>query len=252
MAKSAARKPPAPVKADRSGVLIATCMVALLIATIVVYKVAQQRSAPAPKRAAPSVSDSSASPALRAAATAIGFHTSTEPGVGLVESEPASSAPTPPSSGMLAVGAQAPTFTLKNPQGHAFTFPVAGKATLIEFFAPWCPHCQAEAPHLRALANSLDTAKVAFESVNADSETAPSVFAFHSYFGLPYPALVDVNGTPGSFSTGPGSIGRAAAAYGLLAYPAFYIVAPDGRIAWRSNGEQPDVLLRQELLKAAG
>jgi thiol-disulfide isomerase/thioredoxin len=252
MAKPAARKPSAPARPDRSGIWIATALVALLIATVVVYKVSQQRSAPAPKPSAPSAVDRSASAKLRAAAAAVGFHTSTEPGVGLVESEPASAAPSPASSHLLAVGAQAPSFTLKTPQGQPFTFPVPRKVTLIEFFATWCPHCQAEAPHLHKLADSMDPAKVAFVSVNADSETAPSVFAFHSYFGLPYPALVDINGTTGSFDTVPGSIGKAAAAYGMQYYPTFFIAAPDGRIAWRSDGEQPDVLLRQELLKAAG
>ena len=87
-------------------------------------------------------------------------------------------------------------------------------------------------------------------SVNADGETAPSVFAFHRYYGLQYPALVDSSSQPGSFNA-QGAAGPVTSAYHVAAYPTFYIVGPQGRIAWRSDGEQPDALLRQELSKAS-
>jgi hypothetical protein len=38
--------------------------------------------------------------------------------------------------------------------------------------------------------------------------------------------------------------------YGLQAFPTFYVVAPTGKITWRSDGEQPTALLRQELERA--
>ena len=38
--------------------------------------------------------------------------------------------------------------------------------------------------------------------------------------------------------------------YRVREFPTFYVIAPDGRIAWRSAGEQPDKLLRLELRKA--
>ena len=81
-----------------------------------------------------------------------------------------------------------------------------GKAVLLELFATWCPHCNAEAPHLRTLANAPGP-KIAFVSINGDGETAPSVFAYHRYFGLPFPALLDPSTQPGSFSS-PGGSGQ--------------------------------------------
>ena len=75
----------------------------------------------------------------------------------------------------------------------------AGKALLIEFFATSCPHCQAEAPHLQGLYKTLDTSRQQMVSINADSEGAPSVYAFHRYFGLPYPALLDLGPRAGSW-----------------------------------------------------
>ena len=71
---------------------------------------------------------------------------------------------------------------------------------LLEFFATWCPHCQAEAPHLSKLARELKPQGVEFVSVNADSEDAASVFAYHRYFGLPFPSLVDPGQPTGSFT----------------------------------------------------
>ena len=126
----------------------------------------------------------------------------------------------------------------------------AGKIEVAEVFAYWCPHCNAEAPHLRALYQSLPKSRYAFLSVNGDGEDPASVFAYHRYFGLQSPALLDPGGNPGSFHQ-PGTPGRVSTAYHLQYFPTFYVIDPTGRIAWGSDGEQPDALLRQELTRAA-
>ena len=207
-----------------------------------------------PKTAAPaaaSPTDRNASAALVSAAAAVGFHPTTEPGVGEIEGQPITAATPPANSGLLATGSTAPLFTLKTPQGQKVSLAgYRGKAVLLEFFATWCPHCNAEAPHLRKLAASLGKNKVAFISVNADGETAPSVYAFHRYYGLPYPALLDPSSQPGSFK-GEGAPGHVSTAYRVQSFPTFYVINPRGRIAFATDGEQPDALLRQELLKAA-
>ena len=56
-----------------------------------------------------------------------------------------------------------------------------------------------------AVRDSLPKRKVAFVSVNADGETAPSVFAFHRYYGLQYPALVDSELPAGQLQPAGGS-----------------------------------------------
>ena len=149
-------------------------------------------------------------------------------------------------------GRNAPPFTLETPTGRKVSLDdYRGRTVLLEFFATWCPHCAAQTPYLRELAKSMDPSKYAFLSINADGEDAASVFAYELYFGLPFPALLDPSSDPGSFSS-PGSAGPVSAAYEVGYFPTFYVIDPNGRITWRSDGEQPTALLRQELRRAAG
>jgi peroxiredoxin len=157
-----------------------------------------------------------------------------------------------PSATLLPVGIVAPDFTLSTPNGtkvHLADY--RGKAILLEFFATWCPHCQAEAQHLLRLYQGLPNADFAFLSVNADSEDAGSIHAFGRYFGLPWPELLDQGSPAGSFAQagGPGQVTQS---YGIGLYPTFFIIDKKGKIAWRSDREQPDTLLLQQLQNASG
>jgi hypothetical protein len=87
-------------------------------------------------------------------------------------------------------------------------------------------------------------------AVNADGEDRASVFALHRYFGLQYPALLDPGPQPGSFHQ-QGAAGPITNAYRVDFFPTFYVLDRAGRITWRSDGEQPDALLREELVRAA-
>ncbi len=241
--------PPGPAGKAVSWVLTIGVVMAIVLGTL--YLLNHRNEAPPPKRASTvSAADRNAPKALIAAANRIGFHTITEPGTGLIESQPASAAVPPSTSDLLKPGTTAPPFTLKTPQGQTVSLSdFHGHPLLLEIFATWCPHCQAEAPHLRALANQLQPKGARFVSINGDSETAPSVFAFHRYFGLPYPALLDPGHPTGSF-TRSGGAGPVSSAYQLRAFPTFYVITPSGKVYWASDGEQPDALLRQKLLAA--
>jgi thiol-disulfide isomerase/thioredoxin len=192
--------------------------------------------------------DRNASPALVAAAEAIGYRPAKKSDS--VERGPISGAPSVP-GGLLPLGSVAPAFTLRTPAGAPLRLEsLHGKAVLLEFFATWCPHCAAEAPHLARLARSLPAKRYAVVGVNADSEDAASVFAYHVWFGLPFPALVDHRS---SSVTWPehGAIGPVSSRYAVDRFPTFYVLDRNGEIAWRSSGEQPDALLRRQLERAA-
>jgi len=242
-----------PPAADRTRSLwIITGVVFLVLVGTVSVLAMMHRTGPGPPPAKnPGLGDASASPALVKAADQVGFHTVTEPGVGQIEDDPASAADGPSNPDLLKAGTQAPAFTLKTPQGDPVSLAsLGGKAVLLEFFATWCPHCQAEAPHLAKLARELKPQGVEFVSVNADAEDAASVFAYHRYFGLPFPSLLDPGQPTGSF-TQQGGRGPVSTAYNVESYPTMYVINPHGTITWASDGEQPDALLRQLLLKAA-
>jgi peroxiredoxin len=237
--------------AERLRLIWAATGALVVVLGIVVGALLVTRSTSTPPPAASSAVDKNAPAALVKAADAVGFQPTTEPGVGQIEGQPASAAQPPSTPNLLPVGAKAPAFALKTPEGQSVSLAsLRGKAVLLEFFATWCPHCNAEAPHLRQLYGSLPKDRYAFVSVNADGEGAASVFAFHRYFGLPFPALLDPSSQPGSFHR-QGAPGAVTQAYRVGAYPTFYVLDPSGRITWRSDGEQPDALLRLELAKAA-
>ena len=254
--KAERRKAPPPVGKSPStlsqrSVLFGTVGLVAVIGIVVGVLLATRPGSNAPPPAASSAADKNAPASLVKAADAVGFYPTTEPGTGTVEDQPASAAPPTYSQTLLPVGSIAPNFSLKTPTGETVNLSdLRGKAVLLEFFATWCPHCNAEAPHLQRLYASLPKSGYAFASVNADGEDAASVFAYHRYHGLSFPALLDPSGMPGNFHK-PGAGGPVTTRYGIGAYPTFYVIDPHGRITWRSDNEQPDALLRAELRQAA-
>jgi thiol-disulfide isomerase/thioredoxin len=238
----------------RARVVSAGVLAVCLVAVVVVGAVLATQPVRSPLRAVTiPAADRAASPALLRAAEAVGFEPRTEPSAGgPVEDDPLTSASAPAAAGLLAVGTLAPAFALRTATGVRVSLSAyRGRTLLLEFFATWCPHCDAEAPHLESLSRSLPAGRYAFLAVNADGETAPSVLAYHIYFGLGFPALLDPSSRPGSFSN-PGGRGAVTVAYRVRSIPTFYVVAPDGRIAWDAQGEQPDLRLRAELERAGG
>jgi peroxiredoxin len=249
--------PPPPVgksrpRDNRQLLIAGAAALAGIVAVVVVVLVVTSGGSKTPPPAAATGADKSAPAALVAAANKVGFHPNTEAGVGTIEDKPVSAAGPPSNPNLISVGAKAPDFTLKTPQGQSYSLSqYRGKQTvLIEFFATWCPHCDAEAPHLHDLYASLPKGKFQFLGVNADGEDAASVYAYHRYFGLQFPALLDPSSQPGSFKQ-PGAAGPVTTQYQVQSFPTFYVVDKHGVIQWRSDGEQPDALLRQQLLAAA-
>ena len=250
------RIPPLPLGPGRSAMskrarlALAGVLAGVVVGLVVAGALIARSSGRAPGRVVTiPAADRNAPPALVRAAEAVDFRPATAPGVGKAEDEPASEAKEL-TGGLLPVGSAAPAFTLRTPAGEPVSLKaLRGKAVLLEFFATWCPHCAAEAPHLRALFSSLPRSKVAFVAVDANGEDAPSVFAYHVYFGLPFPAVLDPGSSTVTFPA-HGRVGPVSRSYGVGVYPTFYVLDPGGRVTWRSGGEQPDALLGQELRRA--
>jgi peroxiredoxin len=241
-------------------VITAALVVVVIAGAVILYVRASGRAAPAASSAAlPSTAGKDgAAPAgsavtdLEKAADAVGFQVTTGANVGVIENMPSDTTLVAPSGTLLPVGSTAPDFTLSAPDGKLVKLSqYRGKTVFLEFFATWCPHCQAEAPHLLQVYNSLPSSNVVFLSVNGDSEDAASVHAFTRHFGLPWGVYLDPGSPAGSFSQ-QGGVGPVSRAYGLALFPTFYVIDPRGRIAWRADREQPDSLILAKLRDVSG
>lgn len=135
-----------------------------------------------------------------------------------------------------AIGAAAPDFSAKAKDGSTITkADIAGKPTLIVFFASWCPHCQAEAPKLKALAEANPDLKLVFLGVGYN-DTQKDIYDFQTKFSLPVPTYDDG--------------GKAASVYGITSYPTLVAVNKGGIISDRDTGEVSQDRLNALVAKA--
>lgn len=98
-----------------------------------------------------------------------------------------------------------------------------GKVVVINFWASWCEPCRDEMPALQA-ASDLAGADVVFVGVGAKTDREDEARAFAAEFGITYPIGRDTEG-------GDRVNGAIQTAYRVFAFPATYIVDPDGDIA---------------------
>ncbi|MDQ3930982.1 MAG: redoxin domain-containing protein [Chloroflexota bacterium] len=138
----------------------------------------------------------------------------------------------------LEVGTSAPDFTLPGVDGNTYKLSdYRGKVVLLEFMAPWCPHCQGDAPIFNQVATNFQGKDVQLLAVSATPDNkdrnGPISMAdmtwFRDTFSVNYPMLFDQ------------SLG-AANAYKVYYYPTVYIVDKEGKIAKFVLSEQGNPL----------
>lgn len=131
---------------------------------------------------------------------------------------------------LLQPGTPAPDLALTAEDGTFYTLEQfkGRQYVLLEFFASTCPHCQHSVANLKLLHQHPGDA-LQILAINAgDKLQNPSTSkAFKEAFKIEYPilewptrALVD--------------------SYGVHGFPTFYLVAPDGTIAWVREGTLRD------------
>ena len=153
----------------------------------------------------------------------------TGPGADLTATAVAA-APVPPDYNLtpIPVGATAPDFSLPAADGKTYSLSqFQGKVRLVEFFAPWCPHCQADAPifgqiydmypDLAMLAVSASKYGKNYENNDDSPITMADLTWFQSQYNVKYPMLFDPN-----LAT--------ASTYGVTVYPTVYIINADGLV----------------------
>lgn len=143
---------------------------------------------------------------------------------------------------MLHAGNIAPHFTLKDLNGKSYTLAAQrGHPVLLEFFATWCPVCQAEAPVMAKLTKNYQSKGVRVWSVMSspygrnyeDSgrkdltlATASDLNWYAKQFNVRHPQLVDP-----SFS--------ATNRYGVSSTPGIFVVDSAGMLSYAQAGERP-------------
>lgn len=134
----------------------------------------------------------------------------------------------------LGVGSAVPGFSLEDTEGETISLEsLQGKPVVIAFFAPWCPHCQDEAPRLSQIHGEYGD-RVHIVSISAtpygkDYGQSSSRIAQHpritmddlkwfkEEFGVTYPLLFDPSVEIGT-------------AYQIASFPTTYFLDADHRV----------------------
>lgn len=123
---------------------------------------------------------------------------------------------TDPSVAAAVVGAPAPDFELKTPEGVPVRLSdLRGRFVVLNFWATWCGPCRLEMPDLEARAVAYAD-RLTVLGVNFD-ESPEEVEVFREDLGITFPLLLD-----------PG--GRVQRLYRVLGYPTTFFVDEQGTI----------------------
>lgn len=155
--------------------------------------------------------------------------------------------------GLLAVGTTAPAInglTAADGKTYSLAQYKGQKVVVLEFFAPWCPHCQNETTALKQLQQEYgDNVQVLavsaspygrnYEQGDKSAISMSDIQWYSTTFGLNYPSLFDPSL-------------KAANDYGIQGFPTQYIVNKQGVITYAGSGEMSYASLQQQVNQALG
>ncbi|WP_163859934.1 peroxiredoxin family protein [Paenibacillus elgii] len=140
----------------------------------------------------------------------------------------------------LKIGQQAPDFELPLLDGRTVKLSdYRGRTVVLNFWATWCPPCQAEMPHMQQVHAEQESNGVTILGVNATSTevSEPVVRAWVKEWGLTFPIVLDRQGEVGK-------------AYRVNAYPATFVIDAQGTIREKHPGPMNKEMLEQAIGKA--
>lgn len=135
----------------------------------------------------------------------------------------------PNDKGLIPLGSQAPNFSAETVDGGKVSLEDSGdyQATMLVFFATWCPHCQKEAPIISELESQYEDLGVVMVGID-NRDNSGKVREFVNRFRIESPTFYQ----PSLGST-----------YRVSGYPTIYVLDGSGEIVAAHSGEVPrDVL----------
>jgi len=131
---------------------------------------------------------------------------------------------TPNDEGLIPVGDKAPSFTAETVgRGSVSVGEGGAPATMLIFFATWCPHCQDEAPVLSELEGQYDGLRMIM--VGIDGEDNPEkVREFVEEYDIESPAVYEP------------TLGFE---YRVSGYPTTYVLDENNEVIGAHSGEAP-------------
>ena len=119
----------------------------------------------------------------------------------------------------------APDFSLPDTSGSMHSLSdYRGKVVIINFWTTWCPPCREELPSMNSAWHNIRDEGVAMLSLNM-GEDEDTIFIFSADYPTDFPVLMDQSG-------------EVIEQWPVKGLPTTYVIAPDGRIAYRAIGSR--------------
>lgn len=119
----------------------------------------------------------------------------------------------------------APDFQLMDTDGKLHRLSdYRGQPVIINFWTTWCPPCRKEIPSMDRAWEQFEQEGIAMLAINM-GEDEETIFIFSADYPSDFPILMDTDG-------------KVIDDWPVMGLPTTYIVAPDGRIAYRAIGSR--------------